>query len=117
MQNPLFDTREYEFEFSDGTHEKYQANVILTKNMFAQVHSERGQPVSPFTGNHGPQKGSQRSPDIGGGRAVHGANGQAKKPKVTTRGRFLLVHQWKDGSIIWEKLKDLKASNPVEVAE
>ena len=46
---------------------------------------------------------------------VRGANGQAK-PKVTTRGWFLLV-QWKDGSISWEKLTDLKASNPVEVAE
>jgi hypothetical protein len=23
--NPLFDTREYEIEFNDGTHEKYQA--------------------------------------------------------------------------------------------
>jgi hypothetical protein len=31
-------------------------------------------------------------------------------------GPFWLV-QWKDGSIRWEKLKDLKASNPVEVAE
>jgi hypothetical protein len=28
-----------------------------------------------------------------------------------------LLVQWKDGSISWEKLKDLKASNPVEVAE
>ena len=25
--------------------------------------------------------------------------------------------QWKDGSVSWEKLKDLKESNPVEVAE
>jgi hypothetical protein len=25
---PLFDTREYEIEFTDRTHEKYQANVI-----------------------------------------------------------------------------------------
>jgi hypothetical protein len=35
---------------------------------------------------------------------------------VTTRGWSLLV-QWKDGSISWEKLKDLKASNPVEAAK
>ena len=35
---------------------------------------------------------------------------------MTTRGWSLLV-QWKDGSTSWEKLKDLKASNPVEVAE
>ena len=38
------------------------------------------------------------------------------KPKVTTQGWSLLV-QWCDGSSSWEPLKDLKASNPVEVAE
>ena len=36
---PLFDTREYDVEFTDGTMEKYAANVI-TENMFAQVDSE-----------------------------------------------------------------------------
>jgi hypothetical protein len=40
--NPLFDTREYEVEFTDGTNEKYQANVIA-KNIFAQVDSEGNQ--------------------------------------------------------------------------
>ena len=48
-------------------------------------------------------------------RKVRSANGTAR-PKVTTRGWELLV-QWKDGSVSWEKLKDLKESNPVEVAE
>jgi bifunctional pyridoxal-dependent enzyme with beta-cystathionase and maltose regulon repressor activities len=38
----LFDTREYENEFADGTRDKYQANVI-TDNMFAQVDSEGNQ--------------------------------------------------------------------------
>ena len=37
--NPLFDTREYEVEFTDGTHERYQANVIA-ENMYAQVDDE-----------------------------------------------------------------------------
>jgi hypothetical protein len=46
---------------------------------------------------------------------VRSSNGTTK-PKVTTRGWFLLV-QWQDGSTSWEKLSDLKASNPVEVAE
>ena len=46
---------------------------------------------------------------------VHSANG-SQKPKKTTCGWFLLV-QWRDGSVSWEKLTDLKASNPVEVAE
>ena len=40
--NPLFDTREYEVEFTDGSREKYQANIIA-ENMFAQVDSEGNQ--------------------------------------------------------------------------
>ena len=42
-------------------------------------------------------------------------NGQ-RRPKVTTRGWELLV-LWKDGLMSWVKLKDLKESHPVEVAE
>jgi hypothetical protein len=38
------------------------------------------------------------------------------KPKITTQGWQLLVF-WKDKSTSWVKLKDLKASNPVELAE
>ena len=37
--NPLFDTREYVVEFTDGTEENYFANVIA-ENMFAQVDGE-----------------------------------------------------------------------------
>ena len=39
-----------------------------------------------------------------------------EKPKVTTRGWHLLV-QWKDGTVSWEKLANIKASNPIEVVE
>ena len=42
-------------------------------------------------------------------------NGQ-KTPKKTTVGWQLLV-EWKDGSTQWLDLKDLKDSNPIEVAE
>jgi hypothetical protein len=37
--NPLFDTREYVVEFTDGTEENYFANVIA-ENMFSQVDNE-----------------------------------------------------------------------------
>ena len=37
-------------------------------------------------------------------------------PKKTTRGWKLLV-KWKDGSISWVLLKELKNSNPVEVVQ
>jgi hypothetical protein len=38
------------------------------------------------------------------------------KPKITTQGWQLLM-LWKDKSTSWVKLKDLKVSNPVELAE
>ena len=37
--NPLFDTREYDIEFTDGAIERYTVNVIA-ENMFAQVDEE-----------------------------------------------------------------------------
>ena len=38
------------------------------------------------------------------------------KPEMTTRGWELLIH-WKDDSSSWVKLKDLKESFPVQLAE
>jgi hypothetical protein len=43
----------------------------------------------------------------------HGSN---KKVRKTTKGRNLCV-EWKDGTTSWERLADLKESNPVEVDE
>jgi hypothetical protein len=39
-----------------------------------------------------------------------------RHPKSMTRGWSLLV-QWKDGSTTWIPLKDLKESNPIQVAD
>jgi hypothetical protein len=105
------DIGEYEVEFTDRSREKYQANIIV-ENMFAQVDSEGNQYLllKEIT-NH---KHDNSAIPISEGM-VRSSNGTTK-PKVTTRGWFLLV-QWRDGSTSWEKLSDLKASNPVEVAE
>ena len=46
---------------------------------------------------------------------IKSQNGNTHK-KMTTRGWKLQV-EWKDGSVSWVPLKDLKASNPVELAE
>jgi ribosomal protein L31E len=109
--NPLFDTREYEVEFTDGMHEKYQANVIA-ENMYAQVNDEGNEflLLDEITDHRSDGSAIQ----IADG-TIRSANG-SEKPKKTTRGWFLLV-QWKDGSVSWEKLSDLKASNPVQVTE
>ena len=37
--NPHFETREYDVEFTDGSIEKYAANIIAD-NMFAKVNDE-----------------------------------------------------------------------------
>jgi hypothetical protein len=110
--NPLFDTREYEIEFTDGKNEKYQVN-INAENMFAQVDSEGNQSLilQDITGH----KRDNSAIPISDGK-VSSANGQSK-PKISTKGWFLLV-LWRNGPTSWEKLKNfLKASNPVEVAE
>jgi hypothetical protein len=39
-----------------------------------------------------------------------------KYPRKTTKGWEMCI-QWKDGTTTWERLADLKESNPVEVAE
>ena len=44
---------------------------------------------------------------------THGANKHFHK---TTKGWQLCV-EWKDGTTSWERLTDLKESNPIEVAE
>ena len=109
--NPVQDTRQYEVEFTDGSREKYQANIIA-ENMFAQSDEEGNRYVLM-------QEIMDHKSD---GTALHGDDGYTmtrsgqKRMKTTTRGWFFLI-LWKDGSSSWEKLADLKASNPVELAE
>jgi hypothetical protein len=77
--NPLFDTREYEVEFTDGTHEKYQANVIA-ENMYAQVDDEGNEFIllDEITDHRSDASAIQ----IADG-TIRGANG-SEKPKKTT---------------------------------
>jgi hypothetical protein len=109
--NPLFDTRQYEVEFTDGTTEKYAANVIA-KNMFAQVDDEGN--MFQLLDEIIDHKRDGTAVDIANG-TVTSANGNVK-PRITTQGWWLLV-MWKDKSTSWVKLKDLKAAYPFEVAE
>jgi hypothetical protein len=109
--NPLFDTREYNIEFTDGTMEKYTANIIA-ENMYAQVDDE-GNMFSILSEITDHKKDGTAIPISEA--TVTSANG-TEKNKITTKGWKLLV-LWRDGSSSWEKLKDLKASNPIEVAE
>ena len=110
--NPLLDTSEYLVKFGDGSTKELTANIIA-ESMFAQIDEE---------GHH-----FQLLKEISEHRRLDNAVSKAdgfytnslngpKIPKRTTRGWELLVH-WIDGSSDWIKLKDLKVSNPVELAE
>jgi hypothetical protein len=106
----MLDIRTYENEFSDGRIDEYTADVIA-ENMYAQCEIE-GRQYNLMEGII-----DQRND----GHAVapaeiyikHGSN---KKVRKTTKGWHLCV-EWKDGTKIWDRLADLKESNPNEVAE
>ncbi|MCK7580946.1 MAG: hypothetical protein MZV65_38600 [Chromatiales bacterium] len=73
--NPMFDTQEYEIEFTDGTHEKYQANVIA-ENMYAQVDSKGNQFLLLLQEITDHKRDNSAIPISDG--MIHGANGQDK---------------------------------------
>jgi hypothetical protein len=109
--NPLFDTRQYVVEFTDGTEENYFANVIA-ENMFSQVDNEGRQfLLMDEIADHRKDASAITSDD----GFVVSRNGN-RVPKKTTRGWELFVN-WKGGSSEWIKLKDIKDAYPVEIAE
>lgn len=110
-RNPLLDTREYELEFEDGTTDRYFANTIA-ESLFSQIDSEGRQYV--LLKEIVDHKRDNSAIHIENGYDIsHNGN---KVPKKTTRGWKLLV-EWKDGGTDWIDLKDLKDSNPLELAE
>ncbi|MEL6803326.1 MAG: hypothetical protein AAFO91_05990, partial [Bacteroidota bacterium] len=103
-ENPIADTRIYEVEFTDGSVAEYSANVVA-ENVFAQIDSEghRFRLVDEITDHKSGHDALRRT-------------GDHKQKKKTTRGWKLEV-LWRDGTTDWVPLKDLKDSNPIEVAE
>ena len=108
--NPILDTRTYEVEFPDGEVNEYSANVIA-ENMWSQCDDEGNQfllldAIVDYR-KDGHAVGNADRYIIVKGKRV---------PRKTTKGWHLCV-QWRDGSTSWERLADLKESNPVDVAE
>ncbi len=109
--NPLLDTREYEVQLEDGTYDKYFANTIA-ENLWSQCDDE-GREHLAF-GEIIEHRKNARAVHIADGFDIS-SNG-SRKPKKTTVGWELLI-EFKDGSTKWVTLKDVKDSNPVELAE
>ncbi|KAI2494242.1 Reverse transcriptase (RNA-dependent DNA polymerase) [Fragilaria crotonensis] len=109
--NPILDTREYEVEFADGSTDIFAANIIA-ENLYAQVDDEgKSYSILSEIVDH-KRDGSAVSRDD----AFETTRTGTLRRRRTTKGWKLLV-SWKDGSTSWVPLKDIKESNPVEVAE
>jgi hypothetical protein len=110
--NPILDTREYEVEFPDGATDIFTA-IIIAESMYSQIDGD----------GHSFLLMSEITDHKTDGTAVSKDNGYdviktgRRTTKCTTRGWKLLVAWKEDGSMSWVPLKDLKESNPVEVAE
>jgi hypothetical protein len=85
---------------------------VIAENMYAQVDNEGN--MFHLLDVFMDHKKDDTAIDIANG-TVTTPSGNVK-PKITTQGWQLLV-LWKDKSMCWVKLQDLKASNPVELAE
>ena len=109
--NPILDSRIYEVEYADGYKASLAANTIA-ENMFAQVDDEGNRHVIFDSIIDHRTDGSELK--------EHGAftrlNNGGRRRRETTKGWEILI-QWKDGSSSWEKLKDVKESYPVQLAE
>jgi len=110
--NPMFDTRAYLVEFKDGSIGEYTANIIA-ENIYSQVDGEgRSFAILQEISGHRKEPGVAIDRENG---FIVASNGN-KVPKRTTKGWSLQV-EWKGGEQEWIPLKDLKNSNPIEVAE
>ena len=110
-KNPMFDTRAYLVEFSDGSVSKYTANIIA-ENIYSQVDQE-GRSFAILSEICGHKHDRTVIPKGEGFHTSHNGN---RSPKKTTRGWKLQV-LWKDGTTEWVSLKALKESNPVVLVE
>ena len=108
--NPILDTREYQVEFDDGDVLEYSANVIA-ENLYSSVDSEgRRHVILDSIIDHKADASAMEKAD-----AFTELKGKRIR-QMTTQGWKMCV-QWKDGTTSWAPLKDLKESNPVQVAE
>ena len=109
--NPLLDTRLYKVEYPDGRIDELQANTIA-ENMYAQCDTE-GRQYLLLNEISDHRKDETALTKENGYVIGRGGNRHCKR---TTKGWKLLV-EWKDKSTQWVPLKDLKQSNPVQLAE
>jgi hypothetical protein len=106
------DMREHIVELPDGTMAEYAANVIA-ENMYSQCDSEGQEYLLLLREIVDHRKDATAYTLDQGWMQTHSGK---KTRQKTTKGWQLLV-SWKHGTTDWLPLKELKASNPIELAE
>jgi hypothetical protein len=106
------DTSLYEVEFDSGDTEAYRANIIA-ESIFSRVDDD-GYTTYLLKEIIDHRKKDDTAVKLDNAYYTHKQTGK-KKLKPTTRGWQLCV-RWNDESTKWVPLKDLKESNPIEVA-
>ncbi len=109
--NPLRDHSRYEIEFPDGTVEEVEANVIA-ESMITECDQD-GRHYKLFREISDHRKDSTALNVAQGSFMTSAGNPVSKK---TTRGWHILV-EWRDGSMTWHRMADIKESYPVQLAE
>jgi hypothetical protein len=110
-KNPQLDQREYVIEYDDGTSDRMFGNIIAA-NLYAQM-DETGVKHTMLRDIVDHRRTNDAiSKDDGYFISQYGA----KVPKRTTKGWEICV-EWRNGETSWIPLKDIKETNPVEVAE
>jgi hypothetical protein len=106
------DTSVYEVEFDTGETEAYNANIIA-ESIYSRIDDDG---YTTFTikeiMDHKADGSAVKLDDA----YVVGGDGVTRRLQRTTKGWSLCV-RWNDESTSWVPLKDLKDSNPLEVAE
>ena len=107
---PLLDTRIYEVEFTDGGIHEYSTNTIIESIHSGLQDFSHSDSVFESIIDHRKDIEAVTKED-----AFVEVNGR-KRRVVTTKG-WQLKLQWKNGSVSWMHLKDMKDAFPIDVAE
>jgi len=110
-KNPVEDTSQYEVLFDTGELETYTANQIAAHVYATADTAGYTSFIMKDIIDHKKDDTAVAKSDA----TYTTPNGQTRNKKTTKGWKFCI--QWNDGTTEWLKLKDLKESHPVEVAE
>ena len=110
-KNPMLNSILYDVEFPDGAIQQYAANTIA-QNLYSSV-DEDGYSTSQVDTilDHAKDSTAVAKQD----KYVVTKSGQHRLRKTTVGWKFLV--RFKDGSTQWIKLKTLKETNPIQIAD